>query len=281
MIKKKINKKILLLDGYNLFYRARYSGMNKGDHSTVFNFFRSLRPLIEKMDPDEAFLVLEGVPRKRLDVDAEYKGQRIYTDNDNFNHQRNEIIRILKEHFPITIVKHEDYECDDVIAHLARFYESNNNVTIISSDTDFIQSITDNTRLYNPIKKSYLEKPEYDYVVWKSLVGDKSDNIDGFKGIGNKRALKLMSSKEELDNFINESTNKEKFEKNKFMIKFHDLGDDALDVSYTRAHSSDNSWSSLRELFRKFEFASMTEKDKTWNKYVSTFNKLQTKENVK
>ena len=48
-------KKVLILDGYNLLYRARYSGMNKGDDSTIFNFFRSLRPLIEKFDPDTAY----------------------------------------------------------------------------------------------------------------------------------------------------------------------------------------------------------------------------------
>ena len=36
-------EKILILDGYNLFYRARYSGMNKGEFSTIFNFFRGLK----------------------------------------------------------------------------------------------------------------------------------------------------------------------------------------------------------------------------------------------
>ena len=43
-----MSKNILLLDGYNLIYRARYSGMNKGEYSTIFNFFRGVRPLIEK-----------------------------------------------------------------------------------------------------------------------------------------------------------------------------------------------------------------------------------------
>ena len=43
--------KILLLDAYNLIYRAR-SGFTRGDFPVVYNFFRSLRPLIEKFDPD-------------------------------------------------------------------------------------------------------------------------------------------------------------------------------------------------------------------------------------
>ena len=44
-------KKILLLDGYNLIYRARYS-FNRGEFGTVFSFFRSLRPLVDKFKPD-------------------------------------------------------------------------------------------------------------------------------------------------------------------------------------------------------------------------------------
>ena len=70
--------------------------------------------------------------------------------------------KILNEFFPITLVKHEDYECDDVIGYLADKYNKNNNeVTIISSDTDFIQCIRENIKLYNPVRKKYLEKTEY------------------------------------------------------------------------------------------------------------------------
>ena len=78
-------KNILLLDGYNLIYRARYSGMNKGNHSTVFNFFRGIRPLVEKFNPDIAYFVLEGTPVQRLNLDPNYKGQRVYNDKDDFN----------------------------------------------------------------------------------------------------------------------------------------------------------------------------------------------------
>ena len=94
-IKKKMN--ILLLDAYNLIYRARYSGMNKGDHSTVFNFFRGLRPLVEKFKPDMAYFVLEGMPKKRLSLDPNYKGQRTYDNKDGFREQRKQIINIMKD----------------------------------------------------------------------------------------------------------------------------------------------------------------------------------------
>lgn len=266
-------KKILLLDAYNLIYRARYSGMNKGEYSTVFNFFRGLRPLIEKFDPDVAYFVLEGKPKKRLDIDPNYKGQREYHDKDNFNSQRNLIIELLSNYFPITLVKHSDYECDDIIGHLATTNKIENDVTIVSSDTDFIQCIDDNVSLYNPVRKAFIEKPSYDYVLWKSLKGDASDNIIGFKGIGDKRAMNLCENKEELDKFISSEEREKKLAQNIFMIKLHDLKEDAENINYF-SKAENEQWDAVKSIFHKYEFNSMVSKDKTWNKYTSTFTKL-------
>ena len=58
-------KKALILDAYNLIYRAK-SGFTKGENAVVFMFFRSLRALIEKFQPDECYFVLEGMPQKKL-----------------------------------------------------------------------------------------------------------------------------------------------------------------------------------------------------------------------
>lgn len=265
---------ILILDGYNLIYRARYSGMNKGNYSTVFNFFRGIRPLVEKFSPDITYFVLEGMPKKRLEVDPDYKGQRVYTNDDNFSEQRREIINLVKSKIPFVTVRHPDYECDDIVNYLARNKHSQDKVTIISSDTDFIQSINENVSLYNPVRKSFVEKPKYDYVAWKSLVGDKSDNIIGFKGIGNKRAQSLLDSPEKLNDFLSESNNKEKFDTNNFMIKFHDLNKEDLTNIETTFNKEFN-WNSLKEVFAKYEFNSLVNKENTWNKYVKTFSNLE------
>jgi DNA polymerase I len=274
-----MKKNVVLLDGYNLIYRARYSGMNKGNYSTVFNFFRSLRPLIEKFSPDNCYFVLEGKPVKRLNMDPNYKGQRVYHDKDNFNEQRNIIIDILNKYFPVTIVKHENYECDDIIGYFANLH-SKENVTIISSDTDFIQCINENISLYNPVRKKYIEKPEYDYVLWKSLKGDSSDNIEGFKGIGDKRAKKLCENKEELDSFLSKTGHREKLKNNLFMIKLHDLTTDASDIQYFSGPKREL-WNDLKEVFKDFEFTSIVGKDVTWQKYINTFENLFTKkENI-
>ena len=264
---------ILLLDAYNLIYRARYSGMNKGDYSTVFNFFRGLRPLVEKFKPDIAYFVLEGMPKKRLSLDPNYKGQRTYDNKDGFREQRKQIINIMKEFFPIQTIKHDDYECDDVIGYLATTLKKDNNVTIISSDTDFIQCIDDNVQLYNPVRKKFLEKPEYDYILWKSLKGDASDNIIGFAGIGDKKAQKLCSNKDQLEKFLIEEGRKEKLNHNITMIKLHDLSHEKDSfLVYPMPIKPD--WANLREIFGNMDFTSMVGKDTTWKKYVDTFQNL-------
>lgn len=268
-------KKVLLLDGYNLIYRARYARMNKGEYSTIFNFFRSIRPLVEKFDPDICYFVLEGRPVKRLEVDSEYKGQRVYHNKDNFNEQRRKIIKLIEECIPFIIARHNDFECDDVINYLANTKHKEDNVTIISSDTDFIQSINDKTQVYNPVRKSFLEKTDYDYVLWKSLVGDKSDNIVGFKGIGDKRAQKILSEQSLLDDFLSVKENKDKFERNSFMIRFHDMTDylDGIDFSFLKQEAS--YWENLKNEFINMEFSSIISKDKTWQKYIKTFENLE------
>lgn len=272
----KNKEKILILDGYNLFYRARYSGMNKGEFSTIFNFFRGLRPLVEKFKPSQVDLVLEGVPKKRLEILSEYKGQRTYHNKDNFLDQRRSIVNILKNNFPINLIRHPDYECDDVIGYLSKKYEKlGKEVTVVSSDTDFIQLINENIKLYNPVKKDYVQEKSFNYVFWKALVGDSSDNILGFKGIGNKTALKLLENKNLFEEFLEKKDNREKFNKNVSLIKFHNLLEDNEDQNIEFFyHQKESRWEELRETFNNMNFNSIISKEKTWQKYIDTFDNL-------
>lgn len=268
-----MKKKILLLDGYNLIYRARYSRMSIGEYPTVFNFFRSLRPLVEKFTPDDVYFVLEGRPKKRLEMSPEYKGQRTYHNKDNFSIQRKIIISLLKEYFPFNVIRHPDYECDDVINYLAEIEHRNDEVTIISSDTDFIQTISDSVSLFNPVTKKFIEAVQYDYVSHKALTGDKSDNIEGFLGIGQKKAEKLLKEENALETFLQEEGNKEKFNHNYEMIKFHDLTTDA--ESFESSKVSNPDWEQLKIKFSEFEFNSIMGKEKSWKKYIKTFENLE------
>jgi 5'-3' exonuclease len=270
------NRKVLVLDGYNLIYRARYSSKNISEYSTIFNFFRSLRLLVEKFNPDMCYFVLEGKPVKRLEKDDSYKAQRVYHNRDNFQMQRKEIIRLVKDYLPVTTVRHPFYECDDIANYIANYKHKQDDATIISSDTDFIQSINEKTKVYNPVKKEYLQKFEYDYVQWKSLVGDKSDNIIGFKGIGNKKAILLLENNEKLSGFLSVEGNMKRFKDNIFMIKFHDIEEDVNNIEYfnTILESKKTNWEKLKSEFSKMSFKTIIEKEKTWNKFIKTFDNL-------
>ena len=143
----------------------------------------------------------------------------------------------------------------------------------MSTDTDFIQlyNQSDNVKLYNPVKKKIVEPPEYDYVTWKSLKGDGSDNIEGFKGIGNKRATSLATNPEQLAAFLNKDNNQELFDRNHMLIRFHDIEQELLQLEHAEPNAD---WDSVREVFSELGFYAMTN-DTSWKKYVDTFDGLQ------
>jgi len=244
----------------------------KGDNPIIFNFFRSLRPLVEKFSPDRAYFVLEGIPKARIAQDKNYKAQRVYHDLDDFNRQRNEIIRIMSESFPITVARHVDYECDDVIMNLATLRHAEDECVIVSSDTDFIQVLQNDCdiQLYNPVRKQFIEPPEFDYVEWKALRGDSSDNIPGFPKVGDKTADKLMRDGALLKEFLLRPGNQELFDHNVRLIRTHDMTDDISNIQESTAKFQPDM---LRDLFTKYDFYAMTN-DKSWKKFVDTFDCL-------
>ena len=250
-------KKVLLLDGYNLLYRAR-SGFTGGEHAIVYNFFRSLRVLVEKFSPDETYFVLEGKPVDRINQFEGYKSQRVYHDADGFQRQKDIIVNLLRRRFPINVVRHPNYECDDVLANIATVFHPKDNCVVVSSDTDFLQLYDQhkNVEIYNPVRKKVLEKPDVDYVVWKSLRGDPADNIPGFKGVGDKRAQKLASDKIVLEEFLDKKDNAGVFARNMSLIRFHEMGEDL---------------EKLEKSSPELGFKTIVD-DKSWEKFTSTFN---------
>jgi DNA polymerase I len=266
--------KIAILDGYNLIYRSRYASkwQKPGEHNITYNFFRSLRKLIGDLNPSKVYFVLEGSPKLRLEAAPDYKGNRVYEKDESYSRQKKEILDLLINHFPITVVKHPDYECDDIISHIACKKHPEDEVIIVSSDTDFYQmfSIHQDIHLYNPIKKKYAESPDYDYVTFKSLKGDSCDNIEGFRGIGEKRASFLAKDSKALLEFLNKEEGRiKKFNHNLFMIKFHKVENlDKITSSKSKLNED-----CIYKCFTKYEFNSII-KEKPWKNFIDTFGDL-------
>jgi len=267
---------VVLYDAYNLIYRARHAlplHMQKTEWGVTFCFFRSLAALNRRLNPDLAYFVTEGIPVKRLQLLPEYKGTRVKDVDEVFKNQRREIIRMVEKYFPLVVANHPGHECDDIISHLAQKHASRGDtVTVASTDTDFLQlaNTIKGYRQYNPIKKSYTLLPQHDYVAWKALVGDASDNIVGFHGIGNKRALSMLEDPNKLDKFLEIDGNRSKFELNKQLISFIDVSNEENVITFT---NNNPDWDSIFDHFTKMNFKSMIS-EKGWNNFVNAFGGL-------
>jgi 5'-3' exonuclease len=143
----------------------------------------------------------------------------------------------------------------------------------VSSDSDFIQLLNafeENFRIYNPVKKIFVEKPEYDYVTWKALRGDKTDNISGIPGIGDKTAEKLCKNEMLLQETLSNPIKRDVFERNVNLIRLVDFSNT---LDQVESHVGNANFDKLQETFEKMEFTSMI-KEKTWQKYCNTFKNL-------
>jgi DNA polymerase-1 len=268
--------RITCLDTMNLIHRAR-SGFAKGPHAITYNFFRQLRPIIELANPDKVYLVLEGSPTHRQEVEGiEYKGGR-KDAGDDFYRQVNEIIQLISEALPFDIMKADELECDDVIANLAIYHDDKgDDVTIISGDSDFIQILDDRPtiNLYHPIKKKHLEQTPYHYLTWKSLTGDSSDNIPGIPRVGPKTAEKLLMTEGALESFLEDEEKEKIFKRNYGLIEFVSI--DNFEPDEYMINTSNLQSSHLCEAFERMGFTSLV-KEKTFKKYIKTFELINSK----
>ncbi len=257
--------KILLIDAYNMIHRSRFGWM-KGEHAITFNFFRSLKSEIDRHAPDRVYIVSEGRPKHRLEENPEYKANRKKIEDDGFHRQKKDIFKLCSL-MPVTFIRHEDYECDDVIGHLSVVTHSKDEVVICSSDSDFIQLLDrENVSLWNPVKKSFVEQWPVDYLTWKALRGDKTDNVPGIKGVGDKTAMKLAKDPEKLKGFLT-SEKAKVFESAKSQITLAKISDNNFDKCVYSISIDE-----LKNEFVSRGFKSIVEKG--WQKWKNTLEDL-------
>ena len=265
----------VLLDGYNLIYRAWHASRRRpAPHAGVYFFMRSLRVLVEKLNPDKVYFVLEGYPKHRFQLDENYKGTRKGIADDEFHSQKRKIIELMKTSLPVDVIRHADYECDDVIGNMAMTCAKDGECVVVSTDTDFYQLFNQvsNIQVYNPIKKIFVDPVKHDYVKWKALRGDSADNIHGFKGIGDKRALKLILNPSALEKYLDEHPDGyEIYERNQQLIQFKQFTDE--EFSEIESYPDFAGWDELKSKFHELQFRSIVS-EKPWNTFVKTFECL-------
>ena len=279
--------KVCIIDAYNMIHRCRFDwggGLATGEYQIVFNFFRTLKSLLEELNPSKVYFPLDGKPVERISQFADYKANRkIETEDpeqiaywESFHRQKRIIINTIKDNYPMITLYHPHLECDDLIYHISTAIISpEEEAIIISSDTDFIQIINkhSNITLYNPVSKSFREKTAYDYASWKSMVGDVSDNIPGVKGIGKKTAQKILETEGELEKRMASLKFKEEYEKSFELINLKPLSEEIKSGINTYGPNPISKDFLLLE-FEKMGFKTMI-KESYINNYYDVFSRIQ------
>lgn len=279
--------KVLIIDGYNMLHRARVV-KNLGPYGIAFNFLRMLRSAVDAARPDIAYFVVEGDPQWRKQLMGEYKANRVIGEDDprfedmvDFQTQKRICIEMIRRHIPIPLAFHPDNECDDVVYTLATRVHAADSVVILSSDSDFTQLVTgpeeSRVKLLNPIKGAQVLWPGFDYVRWKALRGDLTDNIPGLPGIGDKRATVLVQDSQKMDKLLQDPALREQYERNLKLIQLRDVEAEGVPMQITRG---DGNWEEVKGALSEMLMESMVT-DTYWPKFTKTFDRLQTPPGVK
>ena len=213
------HERVLLIDGLNLFFR-NFAMMNfvneQGVHiGGLGGFIRSLNSLINQIHPTSVYVVFDGVgsSTNRKNMLPEYKSGRNLvriTNWDVFENLEDEhdakvdqIVRLIHylKCLPVKTLSLDKVEADDIIAYLSDILPNKHDsqVFIVSNDKDFVQLVNDKVTLYRPAEKEYYTPQTVrdnfgilaeNFIIYKTLLGDQSDKVEGVKGLGQKGILK-------------------------------------------------------------------------------------------
>jgi DNA polymerase-1 len=199
----------LFIDAKNTLYRHNYTS-NLTDPegnkvSGVFGMLKDVTNQIKIHKPDNVVIAWDvGKSKGRCAIYPEYKGHRHQDDKElleNLAYQ-SKMAKLIFKHLPVKQISVQDVEADDIIGFLCKKLQGDK--IIFSNDSDFYQLIDSNVKQFVPKQKMTfdLEKIEEKmgfsmkyYPLWKSIVGDSSDNIVGVKGWGVKAATDIVNKK--------------------------------------------------------------------------------------
>jgi len=213
-----MNKKLLLMDGNNVMFRAFYATAAMGNlmrnkygfpTNMIYGFINIYQKVISDGYTHVAVCFDKGSKTRRHQLFKDYKAGRAETPIELIDQ-----IPYLHKFLTCMNVKFflsDDYEADDIISSLhKKFINEVDEIDVLSNDNDLFQLISDNSiQLYQKLKETvrfdkemlFTEKgitpsqiPDY-----KALIGDKSDNLAGVDGIGPVTASKLLQEYITLD----------------------------------------------------------------------------------
>lgn len=183
----------------------------------IAGFLKSVGYAIKLLNPTRVIIVFDGKggSQKRRKIYPGYKNgrktdirlNRTYdelsdslTESQNF---KKELVRTVNylDVLPVTVMSLDQVEADDTIAYLAKQTFKDSNVSIMSTDKDFLQLASDKISIWSPVKKKIFGCKEIvdeygisckNFLFYRIMEGDTSDNIPGLEGVGLKRVLQAF-----------------------------------------------------------------------------------------
>ena len=214
------NEKVLIIDGLNTFIRVfsvipttNDDGIHVGG---IVGFLRSIGYTINMIRPTRTIVVFDGkggsnrrrkiYPEYKQNRKTKYRVNRSYDFASQEDERHNMMMQLSRcveylETLPITVMSYDNIEADDTIGYLCRQVLTDSNITIMSTDKDFLQLANGRIKIWSPTKKKMYDDKmvmdeyginSHNYIWYRVLDGDKSDNIPGVRGLGLKTIKKKL-----------------------------------------------------------------------------------------
>jgi DNA polymerase-1 len=234
-----LNDRVLIIDGLNTYLRI-FSSVpvisENGEHvGGIIGTLRSIAKEIRDFNPTRCIVVFDGKggSMRRKKVLPQYKENRVgkynlrrdfFSTKDEEDMARHkQLIRVIQylDLLPVQVICMDNIEADDVIANMTMQYFNTRSkkIRIVSTDRDFLQLVSEQVEVYSPVKKKLYNLKEIEeefgihpknYLIYRVLNGDDSDNIPGVNGVGLKTLIKfypeVVSKEIDLEYLIDHST---------------------------------------------------------------------------
>jgi DNA polymerase-1 len=222
-IRRRKTKRLYLIDGYALIYRAYYAFIRQPittrdglDTSAIFGFIKNLLEFLRKEHPSHVMVALDpGGKTFRHEKYPNYKAQR--KETPEAIKVSIPVITEMLQALRIPVVVLPGYEADDIIGTLAKKAENKGFVVfMVTPDKDYGQLVSENIYIYKlpragsdaqqigvpEILKTYQIDHPSQVVDVLTLWGDASDNIPGLEGVGEIRAKRLINEFGSVENLL-------------------------------------------------------------------------------
>ena len=280
-----MDKRLIIIDGNSIINRAFYAlpEMTSKDGlktNAIYGFTTMLFKIIDTYNPTHISVAFDRkAPTFRHLEFKDYKAGRKKMPDEL--REQFEPLKELLDKFNIHRLELDGYEADDIIGTVSKLGEENDyNVYIVTGDKDAIQLASHKTTTLIT-KKGVGEVEEYNFdsvmekyemtptqfIDLKGLMGDKSDNIPGVPGIGEKTGIKLIKEFSSIENLVEHTDElkgsiKKKIEENKELAIMSKrlatiIRDVPIDVSLEELEYGNYDKDAVLEEFKRFGFTSL------------------------